>query len=146
MHEPIYAAGGVVLRRCNHNIEVLVIHRPKYDDWSFPKGKAEPGETPVATALREIEEESSVIAVLLHDLEAVSYDTPQAALNKLVTYFVMTPKGEHDFKKNDEVDEVQWLGVDEAAKKLSYDNDIDLLRKAINIVKNKSLRLYSKEI
>ncbi len=142
MEEPIYAAGGVILRRNNDILEVLLIHRPKYDDWSFPKGKAEPGETPLVTALREVQEESSITASPLYELATIGYNTPVAAVNKLVTYFVMTPDSEFPFEKNDEVDEILWIPVREASKTISYSDDADLLLKAINLVEEKHLVLY----
>ncbi len=145
MEEPIYAAGGVILRQNNDTVEVLLIHRPKYDDWSFPKGKSEPGETPLVTALREVEEESSITAVPLHELATVGYNTPIAAVDKLVTYFVMTPDSESSFKKNEEVDEVQWIPVGYASEKLSYSDDIDLLLKAIDLTKDRQLTLFKTE-
>jgi 8-oxo-dGTP pyrophosphatase MutT (NUDIX family) len=124
----VQAAGGVVWRRSPEGggLEVLAVHRPRYDDWSLPKGKLTDGETHAAAALREVEEETGLRCVLGPELPSISYrdrfDRP-----KTVRYWAMTPV-EGEFSPGDEVDEVRWLGVDQAVDLLSYDRDRPVLR------------------
>src|SRR4051794_40559637 len=119
------AAGGVVLR----NGMVAVVHRPKYDDWSLPKGHVEEGETWEQAALREVEEELGIRARTVRALEPVRYRTPKGR-DKEVRYWLMEPV-EGEFAPNDEVDEVRWVAPEEAGALLSYEADrtlVDSLR------------------
>ena len=86
----VRAAGGVVTR--GEPPEVLVVHRPRYDDWSFPKGKAEPGERDEDCALREVEEETGLRCELREELPSTSY-TDARGRPKRVRYWLMTPSG-----------------------------------------------------
>ena len=107
-------------------MEVLVVHRPRYDDWSLPKGKLADGETHAAAALREVEEESGLRCELGPELPSTSYrDRFDRA--KTVRYWAMTPV-DGEFHPGDEVDEVRWLGVEDAADLLTYDRDRPMLR------------------
>jgi 8-oxo-dGTP diphosphatase len=118
----VKAAGGVVTRAGRDGLEFLVVHRPRYDDWSLPKGKLDPGETPRAAALREIAEETGVLVrlgVALPDHEYVD----RHGRPKIVHYWQMTPVGTTDWEPNDEVDETRWITAAEAATLLSYEND-----------------------
>ena len=122
----VRAAGGVVWRVGeNTRLEVLIVHRPKYDDWSFPKGKLDPGEGDEQCAVREVEEETGLRCVLGHELAGTSY-IDRKGRPKVVRYWEMTVSG-GEFAPNDEVDVVQWLTVDEADHLLSYDRDRALL-------------------
>jgi 8-oxo-dGTP diphosphatase len=106
-------------------VEVALIHRPRYDDWSFPKGKAEPGEHQMVTALREIEEETGYRCVLgrrLPDTEFVVAGRP-----KRVRYWAATPVGGSGFEPNDEVDAIAWLPAAEARKRLTSPLDAVVL-------------------
>jgi 8-oxo-dGTP diphosphatase len=113
----IRAAGGVVLR----DGRVAVVHRPKYDDWSLPKGKLDPGESFEDAALREVEEETGLRCTLVRELPAVEYEV--RGKPKLVRYWAMEVEDETPFEPNEEVDEVRWLEPDEALALLSYDRD-----------------------
>ena len=118
----IRAAGGVVWRRADGGgVEVALIHRPKYDDWSIPKGKAERGETDEACALREVEEETGLRCRLGPELPTVRYrdrfDRPKAA-----RYWAMQALS-GEFRPHDEVDELSWHPLDEAVEHLTYDHD-----------------------
>jgi 8-oxo-dGTP diphosphatase len=115
----IRAAGGVVVREG----WVLLVHRPRYDDWSFPKGKLEAGETWEAAALREVEEETGLRATLGEEVGRTSYDVPQGP--KEVRYFRMTAAGEA--RARNEVDEVRWVPLAEARELLSHARDRELL-------------------
>jgi 8-oxo-dGTP pyrophosphatase MutT (NUDIX family) len=114
----VRAAGGVVLR----DGAVLVVHRPRYDDWSFPKGKADhEGESDEDSALREVREETGLRCELGRPLPAVSY-TDHHGRPKIVRYWCMRAAG-GAFRPADEVDEIRWLPPSEARSLLTYDHD-----------------------
>jgi 8-oxo-dGTP diphosphatase len=121
MHE-VEAAGCLV--RCG--ADVAVIHRPQYDDWTFPKGKLDPGETFEQAAVREVREEIGVDGALGDELPPTEYHDHKGRF-KIVRYWVMDIDAPPPFAPNDEVDEVRWLPVREARALLSYDRDRDLL-------------------
>ncbi len=121
----VEAAGGVVLRPGAAGREVCIVHRPRYDDWTLPKGKLDRGESFEAAALREVEEETGLRCRPVRELASTEYrdnkDRP-----KLVRYWLMEVEG-GAFKPNDEVDEVRWLGLEEASAALTYQRDRELL-------------------
>ncbi|WP_131737880.1 NUDIX hydrolase [Actinomadura roseirufa] len=119
---PIRAAGAVLWR---DGPEVALIHRPRYDDWSFPKGKVDKGEHVLRTAVREIEEETGVVARLGRRLPTVAYSIDGRP--KTVEYWAARAVAEGALRPNDEVDRLVWLPVAEAEARLSYQHDIDLL-------------------
>jgi len=118
----VQAAGGVVTRPTDGGLQFLVVHRPRYDDWSLPKGKLEPGESPEAGAIREIAEETGVVVRLGAALPENEY-IDRHGRPKVVHYWHMTPVGRTAWAPNDEVDETRWLTAAEAATLLSYEND-----------------------
>jgi 8-oxo-dGTP diphosphatase len=118
----VRAAGGVVSR----GDEVIVIHRPKYDDWSLPKGKAEAGETDEECAVREVEEETGLRCKLGMELPTIRYRDRKGRL-KEVRYWAMEPLGGELQGGNDEVDEVRWLRVRSALELLSYVHDREVV-------------------
>ena len=126
----IRAAGGVVHRRDpDGNWLLLLVHRPRYDDWSLPKGKADDGESPKQTALREVEEETGLRCRLGSPAGETRYRDAKGR-SKLVRYWLMEPTtSTFEFSANDEVDQVQWCSRTEADRLLSYDHDRELLRK-----------------
>lgn len=124
MTDVVRAAGGVVTR--GEPPEVLIVHRPRYDDWSFPKGKAEPGERDEDCALREVEEETGLVCALEEELPSTSYRDSRGRA-KRVRYWRMTPVG-GDLSLENEVDEARWLTVGDAERFLTYRRDADLLR------------------
>lgn len=124
----VRAAGAVVL---GPGKTVLLVHRPKYDDWSFPKGKLERGEHPVAAAVREVAEETGLHVRLGPALAAQRY--PIKGGMKTVDYWTARPVGGHDvssYRPNDEIDAVRWVPLDEAPDVLTYDYDHGTLREA----------------
>ncbi len=103
---------------------VLLVHRPRYDDWTFPKGKAEPGESDEACALREVEEETTLRCRLGRELSPTSYVDGKGR-RKRVRWWLMEPDGEPAAAH--EVDEVRWADAEEAAQLLTYARDRVLL-------------------
>jgi 8-oxo-dGTP diphosphatase len=122
----VKASGGVVWRRGERGIEVALVHRPRYDDWSFPKGKLDKGESWEDGALREVEEEIGMRCRLGHELPPTSYRDPKGRA-KVVRYWMMEPL-DGEFAPSEEVDELRWLPTAEAQKLLSYEHDRVLLR------------------
>jgi 8-oxo-dGTP pyrophosphatase MutT (NUDIX family) len=122
----VRAAGGIVVRRDGERPEVLLVHRPR-GDWSFPKGKSDPGEGDEATALREVEEETGLRCDLGVPAGETRY-TDAAGRPKVVRYWAMTPRSvTREFRPGDEIDDLRWCSRDEAAKLLSYGPDRHLL-------------------
>jgi 8-oxo-dGTP diphosphatase len=122
--ELVRAAGGVVLRG-RPAAEVAVVHRPRYDDWSLPKGKLESGESFEQAALREIEEETGWRCRLGRRLGDRTYRDHKGR-DKLVRWFLMEPL-EGRFEPGDEVDEMRWLPLPEAIELLDYEHERSLL-------------------
>ena len=124
----VEAAGGLVTRAVvGGGTEVLLVHRDRYDDWTFPKGKAEPGETPEATAHREVLEETGFDCEVGEPLGEVRY-VDQRGRPKVVRYFAMRVRC-GAFVPNDEVDEILWCTPADAAGRLSHALDVDVLRR-----------------
>jgi len=121
MDEVVQAAGGVVWRRGPGGVEILLVHRPKYDDWSLPKGKLDVGETSEAAALREVEEETGLRCSLGDELPPVTY-ADRHGRAKVVRYWAMEPTGGR-FVPNHEVDEVRWVTPEGAGALLTYGRD-----------------------
>jgi 8-oxo-dGTP diphosphatase len=122
----VRAAGGVVLRDGPSGREVLLVHRPKYDDWSLPKGKADAGETDEDTARREVHEETGLRVELGDELQTVRY-TDARGRPKQVRYWIMEPVATDPFVPNDEIDECRWLPLATAGTLLSYSHDRELI-------------------
>ena len=127
--EPVRAAGGVVRRSSDDGVELLLVHRPKYDDWSFPKGKCETDEQDEECALREIEEETSLRVALGPELASTSYISKGRL--KLVRYWLAEPQDPEEARAQNEVDALEWLTPAEADARLSYARDREVLRSAL---------------
>ena len=120
----VHAAGAVLVR----DGAVAVVHRPRYDDWTLPKGKIKPGEDDHAAALREVWEETGHTGSIERDLGTIEYlvELRGAPATKVVRYFVMRDEG-GSFEPDREVDEVRWLDRDAARELLSYHRDREVL-------------------
>jgi 8-oxo-dGTP pyrophosphatase MutT (NUDIX family) len=123
--EVIQAAGGLVVRRQGGVLEIAVVHRPVHQDWSFPKGKLEEGETFELAALREVEEETGMVCGLLRFIGHTDY-FDRKGRPKAVAYWVMAARS-GSFTPNAEVDEMRWVSLDGASRLLSYPRDRELV-------------------
>lgn len=126
----VLAAGAIVLRKG----AVLLVHRPRYDDWSFPKGKLDPGEAREVAAVREVAEETGLRVRLGPPLSSQRY--PSGSRAKTVFYWVGRVVGDHDVSRylvNDEIDGVRWVPVAEAGGLLSYPHDAQTLQEALGL-------------
>lgn len=121
----IKAAGAVLWREADGDVEIAVVHRLRYDDWSLPKGKLDRGETIPACAVREIREETGYSCVLGRHLRQVSYDV--RGVPKTVDYYAAEALS-GSFEVSDEVDELRWLPIAEASALLTYDPDREVLK------------------
>ena len=126
--EPIHvrAAGGVVVS----DGRIALIHRPKYDDWTLPKGKLDPGESWEDAAIREVREETGIPCRLLDELPSVAYHDSRGR-PKTVRYWRMEPAGEAGEVDGSEVDELRWVDPAEALALLTHERDRDLVTAAL---------------
>ena len=124
--QTVHAAGAVLWRELAGRLEIAIVHRPRYDDWSLPKGKVDPGESHPVTAVREILEETGFAGRLGRRLAVVSYPVDGAV--KRVVYWA-AGAGDGEFTANDEADELLWLPPKEAMKRLQYQLDRKVLRR-----------------
>ena len=122
----VLAAGAVLWRRVGHGVEVALVHRPRYDDWSFPKGKSDAGESLPLAAAREITEETGQTPRLDAIVGDVRYDVPDG--RKLVRYWSAEARP-GTFTPNGETDELRWLAPEDAAALLSYPHDVRILER-----------------
>lgn len=131
----VQAAGGVIVREHGDGVELLVIHRPKYDDWSFPKGKLDAGEAFEDAAFREVQEETGLSCRLEAPLSPVWYRDSRGR-HKEVRYWLMSVRtGAIDDRPPDrEVDEGRWISPAGAGELLTYPRDRELLAEALGIL------------
>jgi 8-oxo-dGTP pyrophosphatase MutT (NUDIX family) len=131
----VRAAGGVVWRSATvadeagetrPSIEIVLVHRPRYDDWSFPKGKLDRDESWEAAALREVAEETGLVCELGDELPSTEYLDGKGR-TKLVRYWMMRVVDVRPWAPNAEVDQRRWVPIDEAGRLLTYPHDRELL-------------------
>jgi 8-oxo-dGTP pyrophosphatase MutT (NUDIX family) len=122
----VTANGGVVWRDGDSGPEVLLVHRPKYGDWTFPKGKNELREDDETCAVREVEEETGLRCSVGRELPSTKYHDSLGRA-KLVRYWVMTVDEAQPRAPDDEVDASEWLSVEAARARLTYERDIPVL-------------------
>ena len=143
----VRAAGGLVWRAAmvpdgdgaaRPGYEVVLVHRGRYDDWSFPKGKLDRGETYADAAVREVMEETGLVCTLGAELPSVRYRDGKGRL-KLVRYWAMRPTELRPWVPNDEIDGRRWVPLDVAADMLTYDHDRKLLAEAYDSIGDDSL-------
>jgi 8-oxo-dGTP diphosphatase len=127
----IRAAGGLVVRGQGEDIEYLLAHRPRYDDWSIPKGKLNNGEKFRDGALREIEEETGAVTSPIAKLGSIAYETPNGN-GKVVRYWLLQAEG-GQFTPNAEVDAVGWFAMKKAWKRMTYSRDREVLEWAATL-------------
>lgn len=121
----VRAAGGVPVRETAVGLRVLVVHRPRYDDWSFPKGKCEPGESDEACALREVAEETGLACALEGELPSTSYTDSRGRPKRVRYWRLRVLEGALAFAH--EVDEARWVSAAEAEALLTYERDLTVL-------------------
>lgn len=126
----VFAAGVVCWREQKGRIEVLLVNRAKYNDWSFPKGKQDPGEALAETAVREMLEETGINLRLGRKLSSAQYKLSTGE-KKIVEYWASKIKArawkKTDFLPNEEISKLKWFTLDDAAEKLTYEHDVELL-------------------
>jgi len=128
----VRAAGGLIFRGSLSDPKLAIVHRPRYDDWTFPKGKAEPGEADEETAYREVLEETGFECELGRELPSVTYRDHKDR-SKIVRYWVMSVLS-GAFEPNEEVDVLEWVSAIEAGERLTYDHDVDVLSAFLSLV------------
>ena len=146
------AAGALVWREKGGDLQVLLVHRPRYDDWSFPKGKLESGESLCACAVREVAEETGVQVRLEQPLETVRYRLGDGT-RKEVRYWAareldrgspaLAARGRIPRASRSEIDGVQWMGVKEARKRLDHAIDRDLLGSLVDLWEDDKLDTWT---
>jgi 8-oxo-dGTP pyrophosphatase MutT (NUDIX family)/phosphohistidine phosphatase SixA len=139
----VLAAGALCWREEAGKLRVAIIHRGRYDDWTFPKGKVDPGESLPEAAVREIKEETGLRIKLGVPLETVSYPLDKSK-TKVVHYWAAkvtdSSLEKSKFKPNEEVSEVVWMDAKKASPKLSYQHDRDLLQELIDLYESENLK------
>ena len=131
MSATIQAAGAVVWRKNKDKTEIAIIHRPKYDDWSFPKGKLEIGETLIACAHREVFEETNIQTEFGPFLGDIEYLTPDG--KKQVSFWAAKAITHKDFTPNSEVDQLKWVEVKKVKELLTLETDKKILAQFIKL-------------
>jgi phosphohistidine phosphatase SixA/8-oxo-dGTP pyrophosphatase MutT (NUDIX family) len=126
MSDEVRAAGGIVRRRVDGRVETVLVHRPRYDDWSFPKGKLLDGESFEEAALREVEEETGLRCRIGDELPSARYRDASGS-PKVVRYWSMDVEDGWDLRPTMEVDEARWLGLREARAALTIERDREVL-------------------
>ena len=128
----IFAAGAVIWRRNKKNVEIALVHRPRYDDWSLPKGKQDPGEAMVSCAYREVIEETNLkvgFGPYIGDTEYFVAD----GLKKVHYWSARLAEDSPEFHPNEEVDLLEWHSIESALDKATRDSDREIIQKFVTI-------------
>jgi 8-oxo-dGTP diphosphatase len=139
----VRAGGGVALRLKGDRLETVLVHRPKYDDWSLPKGKVVDPEDEAETAVREVQEETGLVCDVGPELPAASYRDASGRA-KLVRYWLMQIRSGARFSPGTEVDRIEWMPVDRALTSLTYERDREVLRVAVGLAEPLYLLRHAK--
>lgn len=129
------SAGGVVLRECDDRVEVVLVGQTVKGTWGLPKGGPSKGETLEETAVRETTEETGLAVRILAPIDSIDYwfIVGRKRIHKTVHYFLMKPIGGDISRHDAEYDRVEWVPVDEAYARMSFPNEVDLVRKGYQI-------------
>jgi 8-oxo-dGTP diphosphatase len=132
----VFAAGGVVVRPENGEARIAVIHRPRYGDWSLPKGKLDPGETFTDAALREVREETGLEATPVEKLGDIKYWYARDGdrVMKIVTFFLFRYRSGRLEDHDHEVEEALWIPLEEAPERLAYKSEKEIAQTALSRV------------
>jgi 8-oxo-dGTP pyrophosphatase MutT (NUDIX family) len=135
--EQAVSAGGVVYRRGEHGIEIVLCGRTDERLWGLPKGTPEPGESLEATALREVREESGLGVAIISDLGSIEYEFARplqgVRFEKTVHHYLMIPDGSGSTEQHDgEYDRVEWFPAEEALRVMTYRNEAQVVRRALD--------------
>ncbi len=128
MSEPVLAAGGIPVRTGADGVEVLLVHRRRYGDWTFPKGKREPGEDDERCALREVAEETGLTCALDEELPTTWYTDGHGRPKRVRWWRLRVVSGELELPPG-EIDDARWVSPGEAAALITYERDLELLRR-----------------
>lgn len=123
----VRAAGGVAWRSGANGLEVLLVHRGHYDDWTIPKGKVDPGESDEECAVREVEEETGLRCRLGRELPSIHW-IDRLARPKVARYWLLASEPGSEARPQNEIDAVEWLPIADAIERLSYPRDAEVLR------------------
>jgi 8-oxo-(d)GTP phosphatase len=129
----VRAAGGVVWRPARDGVEIVLVHRPRYDDWSLPKGKVDPGEHELAAAVREVHEETLVHGVPQARLPSIRYLTGAPGVEKTVEFWSMRALVWQDRPADDEIEEARWVPAAQAPALLSYAHDRGVVKAFLDL-------------
>ena len=127
----IEAAGGLLWRDSPQGRQIAIVHRPRYDDWTLPKGWREKGEKFIEAAVREVTEETNCQVEIGKFAGSTSYLVK--GVPKVVLFWHMNLTEDYGFKKNSEVDLLAWLGVEEAMERMNYEDEKNLLFRAMKV-------------
>lgn len=137
--EQAVSAGGVVFRRGEHGVEIVLCGRANENLWALPKGTPEPGETIEQTALREVREESGLGVDIVGDLGSIAYvfarPSQGVRFEKTVHHFLMRPDGSGSVDAHDhEYDRVEWFAIGEALRLMTHRNEATIVRRALEVI------------
>lgn len=133
MNTVVRSAGGVVWRPTRDGVEIVLVHRPRYDDWSLPKGKIDPGEHELAAAVREVHEETLVRGVPQARLPSIRYLTGEPGVEKVVDFWSMRALVWQDRPADDEIEEARWVPAAQAPALLSYAHDRGVVKAFLDL-------------